>query len=119
MGSPGVTAETRVQGLFTFEIPRGVEVIECNKVWLNESILHFTQYFNDVSTAGAIVIAEIVSPNIPATLVSKFLTRTDMGGACVLWTTFPGGRFLAHTQGNIEFRLATLELTWLLVLAEC
>ena len=35
-----------MQGLFTFEIPRGVEVIECNKVRSNESVLRVTQYFN-------------------------------------------------------------------------
>lgn len=82
MGSTGITVEIRTQGLFTFEIPRGLEVIECNKVWSNDFAL--LNISTTASTVGAVTIAEIASPNIPATLALKFLTRTDVGGARVL-----------------------------------
>lgn len=55
------------------------------------------------STVDAVSIAEIASPNTLATSALKFLTRNDVGGACVLWTTFPKERFLAHTQGKTAF----------------
>lgn len=55
-----------------------------------------------LSTANAISIAEIELFNVPATLASKFLIRTDMAGVCVLWRTFRRGRFLARIQGNVH-----------------
>jgi len=90
-----------MQGLFTFEIPRGGEVIECNKVTSPYFVLLSISATS--STAGAATTAEIALLNVPATLASKFLTLTDVGGACELWTTFPKEKFLAHIQGNITF----------------
>lgn len=72
-----------------------------------------------VSTVGAVTIAEIAFPNSLATLALKFLTRTDVDGACVVWSTFLKERFLAHIQGNIAFGRAEPRLTRLFVTAGC
>lgn len=42
-----VMIEIGMQGLFTFEVPRGVEVIECNKVRHKEFVFLFAHYCND------------------------------------------------------------------------
>lgn len=111
MVSTGIRFEIKKQGSFTFDVPRGVDVIECNKVWFDESVFPSLDISMIASTVHAITIAVIASSNVLATLALKFLTRDGVGGACVPWRTFQEERFSAHMQGNIVFGCAELLLT--------